>query len=843
MPTNTRTLAELGLTDSQRERVLLGIHEGKYNLLLGAGASYGCVGGEDYVLKDAATVSQDICKAFTLKLNPDESKKLPISYETAKRHEAARLSAWINTRFTGCRSTWQKSLFRFPWERIWTFNIDDVLPHAFKQNTENFRTSIKEFDWKELVTPLDVTIGAQQIVYLHGRAADLGTAKDGLIFSIADYAAATKSQQQWHATFQTHYLEDPFIVCGASLTEEVDIAEAIRSKNQSNETTGFPSLIVSYSLDEGQLDRMIGYNLLPIVCPLDEFFEILQEEYREYRKAKGVAASQLPNGYFERFVAQFRRLEIADRSAAAIRGTDFYGGDEPIWMDILSQRDARLTTTTLASKYLHNSSRQFALLIHGHPVSGKTTTLLRIAHDASKAGFNPFWFRHEDGINAKVAAAYLAIDESAVLLIDDAADHTEAIGQILTICAQDKKPARIFMTARSHRKRGFLLDIPDKFRREIYQGTLRYDDLKSLVGKRRQASRLGKLVGRKDSAIVHELIRVCKSELLGSVSHIEFSEPLRQRVRKIMLPALSTPSDKELVSRIACVHRFGFPLPIRAALLSSGLSFSDFKYILDGQLSAEGPMVRDEKGVRLRHRILSQYAWTDCFDVDDRYTAMSGVVKALAPLVNPAVIRAKQIEHLIIRKVLDQEEVSQSIGPRALEFYEAHEDLLGWSSRYWDQRALLESKIEGHFSKAYSYSQKAISLEKHSFAYTSFGSICMTHALRIFDHDQINSMKYFREGEEALTTAWELAEKKGVLHEHPFVKFFASASHLARRMNARDTEFGILLQFYEIWLERARASKVFASAYGSARVQELQSTLMKQTMRIRAVGNGQELTE
>ena len=123
--------------------------------------------------------------------------------------------------------------------------------------------------------------------------------------------------------------------------------------------------------------------------------------------------------------------------------------------------------------------------------------------------------------------------------------------------------------------------------------------------------------------------------------------------------------------------------------------------------------MRDSTGLRLRHRILSEYTWADTFTPDERYRAMSFVVAALAPLINPAVINAKGIEHLILREMLDQEAVSSSIGNSALDFYEEQEALLGWSSRYWDQRALLESRIEGHFPKAYSYSQKAISLERH----------------------------------------------------------------------------------------------------------------------------------
>jgi hypothetical protein len=215
MTRTNRTLLDLGLDASERERVLRGIHEGKYNLMLGAGASYGCVGGNGYVLKDGATVSQDICKAFDLKLNSEESKRLTLSYEEAQGVDAAGLRKWIRDRFTGCNSTWQKSLFRFPWQRIWTFNIDDVLPHAFEANGDHSsRARVEEFDWKQRVTPLDDTIGAQQIVYLHGRAVDLGGKNEGLIFSTAEYASATKSRQQWHSSFQTHYLHSLRSIAG-----------------------------------------------------------------------------------------------------------------------------------------------------------------------------------------------------------------------------------------------------------------------------------------------------------------------------------------------------------------------------------------------------------------------------------------------------------------------------------------------------------------------------------------------------------------------------------------------------------------------------------------------------
>lgn len=827
-----KTLLDLGLTEDERNRLLRGLHEGKYNLLLGAGASYGCKGGDGVELKDGATLSLQIAETFNLNLNPDEAKKLPLTYEEAESSSKTRLRQWLRDRFLNCQPTWQHLLFRIHWQRIWTFNIDDVLEGAFLLDQSNnvFKDMIS-FDWKEKVTPLENTPDTLQLVYLHGRARDLGGALDGLVFSVPEYTQATRGQQQWHASFQTHYLESPFIVCGATLAEEVDLAEAIRAKNLSK-ATGFPSFIVSFALDEGQKERMRRFNLVPIACPLDEFFALLTQELCEHRKTADAVAARLKPGTYERFLAQFRRLDTKDTSTLAIEGTDFYGGDEPTWNDILRDLDTVFTPTEKAAAILDKSVDRFAVLLHGDSVSGKSASLLRIARIALSKGFKPFWFRHEEGFNADIAADYLSGDDRAILFIDDAANYLEAIGRTLQSAKRTGTHARLFLTLRNQRLRGFRIDVEDEYRHEFRLGRLHSRDLAHLVQRRRRASRLGKHIGNPDKKIIKDLERTCNSDLLDSISYIEFSEPIRQRVRKIVLAAMGTPIQRAQFSRVVCVHRFGFSLPIRAALAASGMQFRELQTLLDGHLKAEGILVRDERGIRLRHRILSEYSWTDLFTEDERYEAMSSVVNSLAPLVNPAVIRAKGIEHLILREILDQEQVSLSIGGKALVFYEEHEPYLGWSSRYWDQRALLESRIEGHFSKAYSYSQKAISLERHPFAFTSLGTICMSHSTSLVNSNRAEAMKYFYEGEEALTTAWNLATSSGRIYEHPFVKFFASAAHILRKLSPTDPEFETILQFHRIWLQRANDSPAFSTYYGKKRLREIQAMEMKATLRM-----------
>ncbi|UGA51790.1 hypothetical protein [Dickeya fangzhongdai] len=97
-----KSLIDLGVSEQDRQSLLMGIHEGKYNLLLGAGSSYGCLGGDGEHLKDGITLSLEINKKFNLNLNEDESKKLPMTYEEAISADPTTLQRWLKSRFTKC---------------------------------------------------------------------------------------------------------------------------------------------------------------------------------------------------------------------------------------------------------------------------------------------------------------------------------------------------------------------------------------------------------------------------------------------------------------------------------------------------------------------------------------------------------------------------------------------------------------------------------------------------------------------------------------------------------------------------------------------------------------------
>ncbi len=463
------SLEAFGISPSDIALILRGFSEGKYHLLCGAGVSYGATGGDGEKLPLAGDLASEIATRFAVQLDPGEDRNLQIAYEEAKATRSKELHRFLKNRFVGCVPEWQGLLFQFQWQRIWTLNIDDVLERAFEFSPkERLAVAITSCDWKQPLEPRNAALGVLQLIYLHGRASDLDTPREGLVFSLNEYAAATKRFDQWHAAFQTMYIQDPVVVCGARLTEEIDFAIATRTTNQAIVGWGCPSIIVLHHIGEGQAARLRRFGLLPVQANAWDFFLCLKSDLLKYEKSQTDISTGLAPGTKQRFLTQFRKLEEdADFVPSRVQ-SDFYGGDEPTWSDIRGDKDVILSNVNKALELLRNSSvERYAALIFGQFATGKTTAMLRVAMTSIGLGLRPYWFRNEAGLDVEATANYLQAYPNVVLLFDGAADHSERIGRLLALAKERNTRTRIFMSERTYRLRGFRIDIPDEFRREF----------------------------------------------------------------------------------------------------------------------------------------------------------------------------------------------------------------------------------------------------------------------------------------------------------------------------------------------------------------------------------------
>ncbi|WP_080898223.1 SIR2 family protein [Variovorax paradoxus] len=832
-------LEALGVERKTAQTIIRGIAEGQYQLMCGAGVSLGAPGGDGVELQLAKKTSQDIAKVCKFNFEQDELDNLSFVYEEAKANEERTLREFLLRRFTGCKPTWQIKILQIYWRRIWTLNIDDVLEVAFEDIKNRFQYGkLSSISWREPLRPVAVSDKELQIVHLHGIAERLKNYKDDVVFSPLEYSEVTQALPPWHAAFQSSYVQDPFIICGAKFSEEPDFIVATRMSNQSMTSAGIPSLIVTPGFSVAQAAKLQRFGLIPVSATGEAFFDAVHADLNKYRKNNEEKIKKYPPGVIERFVGQFRELLHTD-VAFRVEG-DFYSGDQPSWSDVQADRDVELSKTFHAAQ-LMVARKNFVGLLYGAFATGKSTGILRLAKAALSLGLRPYLFRNENAIDVTSALSFMDLTPEVVLLFDDAADHSAAIGRLVQSCAERGLPCRIYATERISRMRGLRLDVEDKFRVEFPYRTLTPLDMRKIVRTRRLAGRLGKYAQRKNVDIEHLMKESWRAELVECLSQIEFGEGFRSRVARYVASELNAGANRELIAAIACTHRFGHALPLTLALSRAG-GFESLKISLAKDSDSESLIIRDSHGVRLRHRIISEYVWESVLTSEERYASVVMVAKNLAPLINPSTIISKSKPHRIVRELLDQEALVRDVGIRAPIIFDDLEYAYGWSSRFWDQRALLEYELE-HYDKAYSFSHNAVSLEKHAFAFTTLGTICLKESIRLAMIEKTKAKELFFEGTDSLDSARRASERLGMSFEHPFVAFFSLTARFVTMLPPEDIEFTAINELWGVWTRNAKDAACFQNEVGRKRLADLKSMWMKaQLARERAqADSGQEV--
>jgi len=822
-----RRLEALGVDPLVAVRLVEALADGQYQLLLGAGVSLGAHGGDGRPLKLAKVTAHDLVDAVHLTaLEPHERDDLAFAYEEAKAHDSAALRLHLRARFTNCEPSWQKLLFQFHWQRVWTLNVDDVLENAFRVDEVDGRYGeLSSISWKDPFRPPSLANRELQIVHLHGVAGRLMADREAVVFSLPEYSELVRALPPWHAAFQTAYVQSPFIVCGAKFTEEPDFVVATRISNQAERSYGTPSIIVSPSFTQAQSLKLRRFGLTPIAQEGECFFRALLADLREFEANRSRTLSHFRPGVLERFVGQFRRL-TPERQTGPSAATDFYSGDQPAWEDVLSDRDVTFSTTGGIGRLLSDvGPKCFVATMVGAIGTGKSTALLRLAKISLSSGLQAFLFRNEESLDVTTSLAFLSANPRAVLLFDDGADHSAMIGRLASTAKAEGITCRIVVTEREKRRRAFRLDIADDVRREFELRKMADADIRALVRRRRDAARLGRYIRFADADVVELMKSAWHRELLECLSQIEFGQGFRERIIRYVEAEFSGGADRLFVSAVACVHRFGFLLPLRIAL-SYFSEIDGLKGVLMDGDTSEGMIVRDSWGIRLRHRVVSEYIWKSVLTVGERYAAILRVAEQLAPLINPTTISTKSIAHRITREMLDHDTLNNDIGIETGKLYGELEVAFDWSSRFWDQRALFEYRAD-RFSQAYSFSQKAVSLERHAFAYTTLGTICMKEAVRLIKSEAMRAKDLYFEGVEALDAGRRASERQDLVFEHPFVTFFSQTARFIRMMESSDTDFAVVAEYWETWYRTARESPAFRHEYGNQRLADIQGTWLK----------------
>jgi len=767
MELHVKQLGEFGISSEDSTLLLSALYDGAVNLLTGAGASYGALGGDGEELKGGADLARELNTRFSLQNEEPDCANLQLVYGDIASipSNKSKLASFLVRRFTKCRVTWQSQLFLLPWKHIWTLNIDDILQQAVPSN---FKRVVDFYSWQDKLRVRTLDGDDLQIIHLHGRADRVDSNLNGIIFSLQEYASRHEISPGWHAEFRNEFVKKPFIICGSRLRDEFDLATVLAFGNHSRERGGCPSFIVLRDFSPGEEERFKRQGLVPVRASGADFISSLQAAYSKYESIVSNSRSTTREAEIE-VHSKFRRLDTVNSSPQ--RQLDYYSGVEAQWYHIIADQDAQFPDVQDHAKWLGDKTRDVRVsMVVGGPVSGKTTFALRLARQLAVDGYHVWDFRGEDYFEPKLVLEYLETVPLIVLVFDDCADFSGALSELLTAAVSGGQSLRVIATASKHRRRGVQRDLSAGQLRTVQLEPLARKAFEAVFAKRGEKGRLGRCTGSNAADAWREFKDHYSMKFLEWLESLEGALPYQLALSRILDDSASEGSrSRQLMLATAAAHRFGFSLPFDFVGRIGGEGiFSDF----DGPAGDFADIAYfDDKGLRLRSKAFSVRIWRQATS-HEKYEIALFLAKHLSPLVVPQTIARRSYSYRLLREIMDCDVVRNELGDRANEWYEELLPLLGWNSRYWEQRALLSLKNKED-DRAYSYAKEAVQRQSgDAFPHTTLGTVCLNIATRRADETGLDRLW---EGVQSLEVSRKLAVERGTEWEHPYMTFFTYA--------------------------------------------------------------------
>ena len=793
-------------------KIAEGVSRREYSLLLGAGTSMGSLGGNGQPLPSGPILRDKLVDEFNIPIR-GATITLSRAYAAAKRANPSRLNKLIVDWFTGCTPDWQFRLGDFEWHRIWSLNIDDVMENVYQKRRER----VTRFDWTSKFR--DSSSAGTQIIHLHGFAEEdnePSLANSNLVFSTSEYVATLKDPRSWHTVFTDEFADRPFIVLGASLVEEFDLQQAL-TESAAASSRGFPSVIVLKEVSPLEREELNAIGLIVIEQDAQGFMRQLYDQVQKYRETlQGLYGHHL-SGETRRFLQQFIDLRQF-QPLSNEQSRNFYSGYDPHWKNILDDDDALLATTTGAFALIQESLEndtvdQTVHILSGTSGVGKSTGLLRIAHNVISQGTAVFQFRGEEDLDVDAALFWLERMPRTVLLFNDCADFADSIGELADRCASENIKLQIVGSERTIRRNQLEHRIQPRFlnmRREYIYRTLSDKDIENLIDKLSSRRRLGHLTNRNRRRQRIYFKETASRRLFEGMANLEHGEGFRNRIRQDYR-LIQDENLRRLYAASSIAYQIGYPIPLGIASRIAGMSTKQLEDSL--RIRDQDAMVLETGGIRPPHRLTATMVVESVLSPNEKSEATQLLASALAPHIDIQAITRLTRPYRLLRRLMDQETVMRLLGPEnGRVLYEVIQESCDWNGRYWEQRALFESELGNH-AQARSYAEHSLKIHRHPFAFNTLGTVLGRIAIESGDAETlkevIKNLEFARD------------ERRWEASEHPYVTFFRTIIKFGEDWGLASIPTQLRSYFTE-WYRRANSAQVFEGRRGESQLNDFQ---------------------
>lgn len=714
----------------QIQRLLL---KGNLILLLGAGASRDSRDKLNRPLLDGQQLAKHLAEAASLRY---ENETLDVVYSAALHILGTiGLSEMLRERFSQCTpSAFYNTLAKYPWNRIYTLNIDDAFERALNRySPQEVRVHQKD----DPIVDQDQNYLRLDYIKINGCVSRIS---DGLIFSPQEYGAGSAKTPTWYSQLAQDYFGAPFLFIGTNLKEPLLFhqIERFRERSSSIEPSSF---LLTPSASEIERAHLRSMHVEHIAGTGEDFGDFLVREIPEPPTPRDLAIARRPElailynslGPSERdkYIALFSNVVLVSREAlqrqlpnsdetGGIR--DFYKGFKPRWKDILDEVPARLSLLDRFLRIFDDLGAMGQLVAaYGPAGSGKTTLLMQsalILHE--RLGVNCYFIREPTDDLRDIVGALDKANSTRYFIFSDSLDLLAE--QVVQVIESARFPRCTFVVSeRQHVWEDRVKTKVDCCLGHVFKIPLiDATDAVKVLAKLREFGLWTRLQAMSDAQRIHELVQRSKRQLLIGLMETTrgkgFEEIIRADFDGVKEDALRW---FVLAVGLATVHRRPMSYALAARIMDR-LGVGQSPASLANKLTGIAHVT--DNSLWIRHPVYVREIYESVVDVDDAFRVIVALFEAFsayrAPVIksvtkSDGVIFKSTLNHKFLRKVL------RANPERVIDVYRRFETVFSVDGLYWLQYGLALRDMDDQDG----------ALEKLEAAFQAYPMVHTEHAL------------------------------------------------------------------------------------------------------------------
>lgn len=395
-------------------------------LLTGAGFSYGAknVHGERLPL-GKELIEMLVTNLLGYDSKSEEAKDLmghTLSdvYEFVKVNNESQAKSFLIDLFSNCQPVdFHRTIANFPWQKIYTFNIDDLMENSVPMGYLNvISTSI----------PMKRSPhNTVDYIKLHGCVRNHSA---DFVFSNSEYIRTSIGNDFRFADFVRDACTEDFVIIGASGVEPDIETYFARYRNSDKTPQGnffyvdpYPDAIVRSKIERA------GAHLIRITA--SEFAAWLEKETKDIRKGRiAVSSAQFKKSF--RDVGEYiRKHQNSDNTT-----TRLYEGENPTWLDIISGYDFSKAITSTILDYINGellaNDCHLVIPMLSKAIGGKSVQLKRLGFELYSQGIEVYELIN-DSLNVQSFIDFTSRTPGNViaLLIDNGSSFYSSINRLV----------------------------------------------------------------------------------------------------------------------------------------------------------------------------------------------------------------------------------------------------------------------------------------------------------------------------------------------------------------------------------------------------------------------------